>query len=97
MDPTISQAMLISGLSMTIAMLVTELDNRGALSKESFIGVMRKAADDAEKAANSSTVPQPRVDLALIRQIANLIEHGPSAPQPSPPPWTPTVVEGGKS
>lgn len=86
---------IANATNLMFAMLVTELDKRGALSKSDFATLLKRSADDASKSAQHAELGgDKRLDLALMRNVADLIEKGPDQP---PPPWVPVVHEGGKS
>jgi hypothetical protein len=93
-DMRIAMAHMANANAMIVAILVTELDRKGVIDKGHITSELRRACDDAEKAPNANLVPQPRVDLSLVRNTADLIDQGPDQP---PPRWTPTIVGGGKS
>ena len=72
-----------------IAMLVTELDKRGSISKSNFADLLRDCADATETEISPHLRDPERVDLILIRKLAELL--GTERPK-----WTPAVIEGGK-
>jgi hypothetical protein len=81
---------MANALVMTFAMLITELDKTGAISKSDFASLLERTAEDAETNAPPHLKERDRVDLKLMRMIAGHLKS------PQPAGWTPIVIEGGR-
>jgi len=77
---------LANGHNIIMAMLVNQLDARGELDQAQFATLLRETAEVA--LAEAPDIPATRLDIVLLRNLADLLE------QPSS--WTPIVVPGGK-
>ena len=75
MDP--ESATLLNGVAFTLAMLVSELDKAGALSKGDFVRLLRRTAQEAQADSGAELTSIKRSDLILIRLVADLVEEGP--------------------
>lgn len=82
---------LVTNQIMMMAMLVTELDKSGAISKTTFSKLLSGTADSAESKAPPEMADRIRLDLIVMRRVADLLSGGP------PKPWTPVVIPGGKA
>jgi hypothetical protein len=88
---TLNLSGVASFTTITLAMLITELDKRGAISKADFAKLVRDSAASAEANAPDHRKNQFRMDLFLARRLADHLDD----PAPSPT-WTPIVIDGDK-
>jgi hypothetical protein len=88
---TLNLTGVASAVVMIHAMLITELDKKGAISKGDFAKLLQDAATSAETQAPDHLKGRFRLDLKLMRNLAKHLE----APPP-PQGWTPVVIDGDK-
>ena len=86
---------IVNGVNTALALIVDELDAKGLVSKEALATRLERAAQEAaERAAAKGTgngeADRRRVDLVLLRNLAQLLR----TPTPQREPLT--VIEGGK-
>lgn len=72
--------------NMILAMLVTELDGRGVMSKAGFTKLLRETRA-AALAFDPDLDPQ-RADLVIFNNLADILDQA--------EPWKPEVIEGGR-
>ncbi|MFN3462671.1 MAG: hypothetical protein ACK4X1_01215 [Terricaulis sp.] len=91
MDPITQQAIGFSNNAtiMVLARLIYELDERGVLSKRDFGAKLEQMVKEALEDPNAADIPQPRLDLLLIRQVVKNLDIPPDR-------WKPTVIDGDK-
>lgn len=80
-------------------LLVRHLGEQGVIDKNAYAALLDQQADILH--ANPPTGRDPadaRMDLKMLRHMAELIRSGPTTPGEEKPlaRWTPTVLEGGK-
>lgn len=69
-----------------LAMLVTELDGRGLMSKSGFTHLLRETRKSA-LALDPDLDPQ-RADLVIFKNLTDMLERA--------GPWRPVVIDGGR-
>ncbi|QGZ94005.1 hypothetical protein [Terricaulis silvestris] len=75
---------------MLHAMLITELDRTGAISKADFGKLLLDSAKSAEDNAPEHLRARKRWDLDIVRRVVKHLD----LPQPG---WTPLVIDGDKT
>ena len=80
---------IANAVVMLNAILIDELDKRGAISKANYAQLLFDVATAAEQKSPEHLQGQFRLDLFLMRRVAENL----SAEKPS---WKPVVIEGGK-
>lgn len=83
-------AVAIHAFSLIIGMMAEEAEKRGALDRKAFGKRLRETADEAEATAPEHLKGDPRLDLAIARHVADLLDR------PIPERWSPVVIEGGR-
>lgn len=77
---------IINGTNVMLAMLVSELEKSGAVTKAQFAEQLRTAVRGALEASGDAS----RADYLMMSNLADLLEE----PREK---WTPVVIEGGKA
>ncbi len=80
----------IHAFSIILAMMAEDLEKRGAMNRKDFAKRLRQISDEAEASAPDQLKGDPRLDLAIARHVANLLD------KPAKEGWTPVVIEGGQ-
>jgi hypothetical protein len=80
----------IHAVSLILAMMAEDLEKSGAMKRKDFARRLRDTADDAEATAPERLKQPNRLDLAIARHVADLMDR------PGQEQWTPVVIEGGK-
>ena len=78
---------IANAYNMMLAMLVTELDQRGLVSKANFAKLLRDTRQAA--LAHDPALDPDRADLVIFNNVADLLDQA--------EPWRPEVIDGGKT
>ena len=80
----------IHAFAIIIGMMAEDLEKRGAMNRKDFAKRLRAISDDAEATAPDRLKGDSRLDLAIARHVANLLD------KPAKEGWKPVVIEGGQ-
>lgn len=81
----------IHAFSIVLAMMAEDLEKRGAMNRKDFAKRLRDITDDAEATAPDRLRGDARLDLAIARHVAALLDKPPKEAA-----WTPVVIDGGQ-